>query len=773
MSKYYSVIYWYTTDLNRKDYRVKNGSARREANSALEAAEIRIKEQVTAKDSADPYQILYVEDVSDICETGDESSSLSKLRQLEKNWLHSQQKARMMWVPSDNKNSEWFRDLTKTSVNKVVDIGRELMVEYRTGIKNCQYNYPEYAYQEEITDSVVDRYNAGSRDVLIAAIMRSGKCFMTYNIARKKNFKKILVLTGKPGVNDSWEENLPSGTKPHAYFNNWSYNDYNKLKYSGFTPNPDKTEVLFVSLQYLNRHINSVDSTQVNENFNNLFEGAVSSTPQVVKDILSNHWDLVVFDEQHYATQTENTVNIIKQLNYDYKLELSGTPYKTLIQGRYMPEDIFTFDYIDEQKRRANGTVEEIKALEHRPDINWLLINVPEKVKSIINDEGFSFRRLLRVKNGEKNFEHHMSVTEFLNHVQKTVYKNPYNGNLSKFSPYVGHLNRHTLWVLPNSVKSISAMAALLKQHPYFGKYQILEATGNKITKIEDVKQAITSVDFDGSHSGVITLTCGRFLEGTTVPEWWTVHQMNDDRSAADYFQGSFRNKSEDKENDKRHVLVVDYSPKRFIESVYQVNLDTYKRKPGQSTTDCIREWCEVSDVFDYDGNQWRQLTGEEIVNRATEDIELQRNLMRGVGIDSNAIDQSIIDLMANKDRDSYWQATTDINDNDLSDTDSGKTSTGTPAGNKIKNPANDIKETTERIQTALCKITNTLHCTVLSETPIGSFSDICNYPDAIFIEKLTGLQPTEWKALTPCLPASSINQINSRIDALKVTLGL
>ena len=51
--QFYCVVYWYTTQLNKKANRVKNGSARRLAKSAYEAAEIRIKEQLTAANSAD------------------------------------------------------------------------------------------------------------------------------------------------------------------------------------------------------------------------------------------------------------------------------------------------------------------------------------------------------------------------------------------------------------------------------------------------------------------------------------------------------------------------------------------------------------------------------------------------------------------------------------------------------------------------------------------------------------------------------------------------
>jgi hypothetical protein len=197
--KYYTAVYIYTTKLNEKVFRAKVGSARRKAKSAFDAAEARIKEQLTAANSADTYQILHVEDVSDICETGEKHQSLSNLRQLEQNLLHARMKRMGMWVPSDNNSSEWFFDPTQQSVNNVTDEVKKIINERRYGV-SALCSFPAFDYQQKIVDWAVDRLTSKS-DLLINAIMRAGKCFISYEIARATKAKSILIVTAKVGVN--------------------------------------------------------------------------------------------------------------------------------------------------------------------------------------------------------------------------------------------------------------------------------------------------------------------------------------------------------------------------------------------------------------------------------------------------------------------------------------------------------------------------------------------------------------------------------------------
>jgi hypothetical protein len=249
---------------------------------------------------------------------------------------------------------------------------------------------------------------------------------------------------------------------------------------------------------------------------------------------------------------------------------------------------------------------------------------------------------------------------------------------------------------------------------------------------------------------------------------------MNDDKSAADYFQGSFRTKSEDKKNDKRHVLVYDYNPERFIQVVYTTNVDNNRRKAGQTPSDLIREWCEVSDVYDYDGNSFTILSGDVISNRANQDIKLKMELFQSVAIDSKKINSTLQGIMINKTRQTSWQATSVVNSQDITTTGNQQTVAGSKKS-AIQNQQlapDQVQMTIEKFKQALCKISNAVWCTV-DRPPIGSFDDVCNYPDSTFIEQQTGLSTAEWAMWKNSGAINDVSQIDRRIDALNESVNI
>jgi len=54
-----------------------------------------------------------------------------------------------------------------------------------------------------------------------------GKCFISYEIARARKAKTILIVTGKVGVTDSWAELLSNGEVVVNYYN-WKFHGYKK-----------------------------------------------------------------------------------------------------------------------------------------------------------------------------------------------------------------------------------------------------------------------------------------------------------------------------------------------------------------------------------------------------------------------------------------------------------------------------------------------------------------------------------------------------------------
>jgi hypothetical protein len=662
-----------------------------------------------------------------------------------------------------DKDREWIDFHGEADENDMLRIWNEAINDLLFGVR-APNNFSPYLYQQELVDNIVARFKAGAKDQLLAAIMRSGKCFISYEVARLMGFKKILVITGKTGVNEGWGELLPKGEDPHINYINWHYHNYNLLKKQGYSPSGKDVDVAFFSLQYFNKHLDALNNKNI-------------PLPQLAADALSEEWDLVVFDEQHWGTQTQDTQYLLSAIKWKHKLELSGTAYKTLIQGRYDEQDVHSFDYVDEQNRRFNGTPEEQKALEFRPDINFALINIPGKIKEILNDEGFSLAKLLAVKKGQSTFKNVQNVSDFLNFIKTKVYGNKYDDHMSKFKPYISNINRHTLWILPNSIASAAALKNLLEGHPYFKDFYVILATAGNVTTIKEVKDTINDVDsgkYENKTKGTITLTCGRFLEGTTVPQWWCVHQINDDKSAADYFQGSFRTKSEDKANDKKHVIVYDYNPERFVQVVYDINLDNNRRKPGQTTGSLIREWREVSDVYDYSDNAWNVVTGDSIVEQANRDVKIHINSFNSVLIDKTKINTNLEMSVSSLDIKKQWIATTGVNNQGL---ETGPNQTvidpnNNPKNNTTGNAPDQCEIAANKFKQAMGRIYDLIWSTVDREK-IGCFDDICNYTDHEFVESTTGLSPAEWTMWRDSGAISNVEQINRRIDAINESLNV
>ena len=624
----------------------------------------------------------------------------------------------------DDKNREWFDFPNCDTAKEASQSVRTVLNKLINGVEALE-DWSSFDYQQDIIDWAVER-SLESNDLLINAIMRAGKCRISYEIARALGAKKILIVTAKVGVNDSWASLLPGGEENHVNYAGWKYHNYKKTKSIQF----EGTDVVFASLQFINKHTGT-DNKLVNE-------------------IFGTDWDCVFFDEQHYATTTDNTQRLWNNLSFKLKVELSGTPYKTMLSGRYNSEDTYNFDYIDEQVIRK-GLLDAgednflTQQFRKRADINYALVNVPNKVKAYLGDEGFTFAKLFATEDGV--FKNVMGVTEFVNFLVKNYKKPP-----KRFANVADQLSRHTLFVLPDNVEAIGLFAKALQKHPFFCKRKIINASGKGVKSIQKVKDIISRNDHDGG-AGTITITCGRFLEGTTVPEWWSVHQINNDKSAADYFQGSFRCKSP--ADGKESVVVYDYAPERFVSVVYDY-CERVADTTNKTTESVISEWLAVSDVYDYDGNNWNILTGAEISKRFLADITNHIDRI-GTCIDSSAIDINIIELLQDKKKDANsHKSSTQMNSNEIEEgTNKKRSSTGE------KNNSEDQDEvaiTVQRIRYSLKQVYKLADIAWANDFVFDKIQDVINLENDI-VTQVTGLTTEEWSAIMNTINTVSANR--------------
>ena len=143
---------------------------------------------------------------------------------------------------------------------------------------------------------------------------------------------------------------------------------------------------------------------------------------------------------------------------------------------------------------------------------------------------------------------------------------------------------RHSVWWL-NRVDSISALVKKLKAHPYFSRFEIINASGcEKNDNDEDsviardksvIEEKIWEVKDNPNKLGTITLTCRRFLTGITIKEWDSILVLNDVKSAESYYQAIFRVQSAWVDKASRKVIkpcawVFDFAISRCLRLTYE-----------------------------------------------------------------------------------------------------------------------------------------------------------------------------------------------------------
>jgi len=140
------------------------------------------------------------------------------------------------------------------------------------------------------------------------AKMRYGKTFTTYQLARRLDTKRVLVLTFKPAVEDSWQEDLQS----HIDFDGWQYLS-RKTEAQPEDIDQNKPFIYFGSFQDL-----------LGKDRN----GKIKPKNEWIHTI---NWDLVVFDEYHFGAWRETAKELFEgEEDQVAKAQCSGRLTKTL-----------------------------------------------------------------------------------------------------------------------------------------------------------------------------------------------------------------------------------------------------------------------------------------------------------------------------------------------------------------------------------------------------------------------------------------------------------
>ena len=379
--------------------------------------------------------------------------------------------------------------------------------------------------QQEAINKTRKRFKKGNQ-MLWNAKMRFGKTLSALQVVKEEEFKRTLILTHRPVVDEGWFEDFKKifyDRKDYHYGSKGNGELFGKLEQ--LAAKEDKY-IYFASMQDLR------GSEQVGGKFdknNELFSAA---------------WDFVIVDEAHEGTKTELGQNVLNELIKENTkvLQLSGTPFNLF--DDYSEEEIFTWDYVMEQKAKQEWATDnpyEPNPYASLPAINIYTYDLGALMSEYSDDEkAFNFREFFRTKDDD-TFIHDKDVDRFLNLLCKDDKDSLYPYSNETFR----RIFRHTLWVVPG-VKSARALSAKLQAHPVFGMFQIANVAGNgdeDEENAEALKMVNEKIGPDPDETYTITLSCGRLTTGVSIKPWTAVFMMagSFSTSAAQYMQTIFR----------------------------------------------------------------------------------------------------------------------------------------------------------------------------------------------------------------------------------------
>jgi len=386
-----------------------------------------------------------------------------------------------------------------------------------------------------------------SKKMLWNAKMRFGKTLTSLQLVKEEKYSKVLIMTHRPVVSDSWVEDfgkMKMVDEGYRYGSEGSEFTLKDLK-SGSTP-----FIYFVSIQKLRYGGGKLNLSEFSD----------------------VDWDLIIIDEAHEGTQTELAENVLKELEKTNTkiLSLSGTPFN--IQDQYDDNSVYTWDYTMEQSAKLRYSLEhptDINPYETLPKVNMFTFEMKNKERFSDESKSFNFREFFRVDEN-KNFVHEFDINAFLDNITNQDSSTNYPFSTKQYRNEL----RHTLWLLPG-IKEANAFEKLLSEHRIFGEeYKIInvvkddKSDSNEVATQADLDKVRQAIGGDPSQSKTITLTVRKLTTGVNIPEWTAVLFLSNTNSAMNYLQAAFRAQtpfSHEKLGMKKNCYIFDFAPDRAL----------------------------------------------------------------------------------------------------------------------------------------------------------------------------------------------------------------
>lgn len=520
----------------------------------------------------------------------------------------------------DNQGREWFEcsDETAIAAIKAAKEGRHcLSLEDIVPQQEVIDFRPE---QKEAIEKTVNKFHSG-RVMLWNAKMRFGKTLCALEVVKRCQFHRTLILTHRPVVDEQW------------------FKDYKKLFHDGDGYNYGSRSQ-GESFEWLEGQASFIDWAHYIY-FASIqdLRGAELAGGKFDKnqEIFRTQWDCLIVDEAHEGTQTELGQNVLALLTKPTTktLSLSGTPFNLL--DDYKEDEIFTWDYVDEQRAKAKWDLEHFG--DHNPyaELPRLNIFTFELGKALsgfedVEDAAFNFKEFFRTWTGdperdhrempegaEGKFVHEEYVRSFLDMIVKYDPESNYPFSTPEFRANF----RHSLWMVPG-VREAKALSDLLRTHPIFTKFEVANVAGpgDDDVPYDDAMALVrNAMGNNPEESYSITLSCGKLTTGVTVRPWTAVMMLagSHNTDAKAYMQTIFRVQSPyttPSGQVKKECYVFDFAPDRTL----KVLADTAKVQTKKTASDSERtrlgEFLNFCPVIGYNGTQMAKYNVESMLEQ-------------------------------------------------------------------------------------------------------------------------------------------------------------
>jgi hypothetical protein len=493
-----------------------------------------------------------------------------------------------------NKANEWFEtdlETVKKAITAVKEGKDSLQASEITTTQNPIAFRPE---QLEAIGKTKKQFKK-SNEMLWFAKMRFGKTLSALQVAKEHLFTRTLILTHRPVVDKGWFEDFGKifyDLPEYAYGSKNQGNTFDSLE--NLCKKGKTKYIYFASMQDLR------GSELVGGNFNKNDE------------IYTTQWDFIIVDEAHEGTQTELGLNVLSELKKTETkvLHLSGTPFNLL--DNYKEEEIYTWDYVMEQKAKADwdkvhfGDPNPYASL---PKLNIFTYDIGQLVAGFIDEEvAFNFREFFRVDEFG-GFIHHKDVLSFLNLICKHDEESNYPYSSDEYRDNF----RHSLWMVPG-VKEARALSTMLQSHPVFGQFKIVNVAGDgdeEQTKEEALKKVESAITDKPHETYTITLSCGRLTTGVSVKAWTAVFMLSGSHNtaASSYMQTIFRVQTPATINGKvkEECFVFDFAPDRTLKVIAETAKVSAKAgKTSGEDRKIMGEFLNFCPIISIHGSQMR-----------------------------------------------------------------------------------------------------------------------------------------------------------------------